>query len=73
MDGRCTKRVDLEEPRHPRKLGQRVGAHLAAQSFAMQAQAVLELHFARRKFVQKRGHALQMRREFCLGLGHGAF
>jgi hypothetical protein len=34
-DGWCTSRVNLEEPSYPRKLGERVGAHLAAQSLAM--------------------------------------
>jgi DNA-binding response OmpR family regulator len=35
MDGWCTRRVNLEEPSHPRKLGDGVRAHLAAQSLAM--------------------------------------
>jgi hypothetical protein len=35
MDGWCTRSVNLEEPSHPRKFGDGVRAHLAAQSLAM--------------------------------------
>jgi hypothetical protein len=48
--------VDLEEPRHPRKLGQRVGAHLAAQSFAMHFNCPLAYsQFRGDLFVQETG------------------
>jgi hypothetical protein len=48
--------VDLEEPSYPRKLGERVGAHLAAQSLAMHFDGPLAYsQFSADLFVQETG------------------